>query len=293
MHYTGTVYRNPYKPPSPLLEITQGCSHNRCTFCINYKKKKFRIKPLAQVYEDFDYARSVYPVIDRVFLADGDALVRKTSDQLKILEYIYKIIPECERVTSYASPQSILIKSLDELKEIRAAGMTMLYLGLESGSESVLKHVNKGVTQAQMIEAAERAHKAGFKLSVTAINGLGGRENWEEHATETGRVLSIMKPEYIGLLTLMLGPPAPMYDEMMRGEFEIPKSDEILREIRLMVETIDDEGCIFRANHVSNYVNLNGTLNRDKNAIIARIDQALGGSIRLKPDRFRKDGFLR
>jgi len=287
--YEGDVYRPPSEAYSLIVQTTIGCSHNRCTFCINYKNKNFRIKPLQHVFEDFDYARRAYPVIDRVFLADGDALIRKTSDQLAILDYIHKVIPECERITSYASPRSILIKSLDELKEIRQAGLSMLYLGLESGSDRVLAHVNKGATQAEMLEAADRAHKAGFKLSVTAINGLGGREFWEEHALETGKVLSIMKPEYIGLLTLMLRPPAPMYDEMIRGEFEIPKSDEILREIRLMIESIDDEGCIFRANHVSNYVNLNGTLNKDKNAIIARIDQALNGRIRLKPDHYRND----
>ena len=287
--YEGAVFRPPSEAYSLIVQTTIGCSHNKCRFCTNYREKQFRIKPLEQVYEDFDYARKVIPSIPRVFLADGDALIRKTSDQLAILAYIHKVIPECQRVTSYASPRSILIKTPDELRQIRQAGLTMLYLGLESGSDTVLAHVNKGVNQAQMLEAAQKAHDAGFQLSVTAINGLGGRALWEEHALETGRVLSIMKPEYIGLLTLMLRPAAPMYDEMMRGEFEIPNSDEILREIRLMVASIDDEGCIFRANHVSNYVNLNGTLNKDRDAILKRIDHALNGDIRLKPDRYRID----
>ena len=288
MRYEGMVYRPPSEAYSLIVQATIGCSNNSCKFCEMYKDKKFRVRKLEDVLEDFNIARRTYRYIERVFLADGDALVRKTDELLRILEYIRVTIPECKRVTSYASPQSILkTKTHDELVRLKTAGLEMVYVGLESGSDKVLGMMGKGVTPAQIVEACQKVKAAGIKVSVTAISGLGGRAMLEEHAVKTAEAFSQMKPEYIGLLTLMVCHDTPLEDWVRTGEFQLLQPFEVMQETKLFLENIDSEGSVFRMNHASNYLSLKGTLNGDTPRMLREVEQAMEGTRRMRSEYMR------
>lgn len=275
MRYEGRVFRPPSEAYSLIVQVTVGCSHNKCTFCDMYKEKRFHLRKLEDVLEDFNIARRQYRYIERVFLADGDALIRKTEDLAAILKHIRKVIPECRRVTSYGSPKSILTKSPEDLQLLHSLGLEMIYLGLESGNEQVLKHINKGVTVEDIVRAGQMVKDAGMKLSVTAISGLGGTEMWKEHAIDTAKAFSRMKPDYIGLLTLMFEGDVPLRRECEEGKFHLLTAPQVAKETLLMLEHIDSEGSVFRSNHASNYLTLKGTLNRDREAMCEQIRTAL------------------
>ena len=275
MRYEGRVFRPPSEAYSLIVQVTVGCSHNKCTFCDMYKEKRFHLRKLEDVLEDFNIARRQYRYIERVFLADGDALIRKTEDLAVILKHIRKIIPECRRVTSYGSPKSILTKSPEDLALLHSLGLEMIYLGLESGNEQVLKHINKGVTVEDIVRAGQMVKDAGMKLSVTAISGLGGTEMWKEHAIDTAKAFSRMKPDYIGLLTLMFEGDVPLRRECEEGKFHLLTAPQVAKETLLMLEHIDSEGSVFRSNHASNSRTLKGTRNRDREAMCEQIRTAL------------------
>ncbi|NBH77183.1 radical SAM protein [Clostridiaceae bacterium] len=285
--YEGRVFRPPSEAYSLIVQATIGCSHNRCTFCDMYKEKRFRVRRLEEVKADFDLARAAYQRVDRIFLADGDALMCPAAHLAEILRYIREKFPECERVTSYGSPKSILVKTQEELNELHELGLEMVYLGLESGSDEVLRRVNKGETAAEIVRAGQMVKAAGMKLSVTAIAGLGSLERSEEHAVQTARALSEMKPEYIGLLTLLFELPTPLMRDWEEGRFYLMEPVEIAAETLTLLENIDSEGSVFRANHASNYVNLAGTLNRDRESMCARLREALAGKVRFRSEAFR------
>lgn len=287
MEYEGRVFRPPSEAYSLIVQATIGCSHNQCTFCDMYKEKRFRIRRLEEVKSDFDLARAQYRRVERIFLADGDALMCRADHLAELLQYIRTLFPECERVTSYGSPKSILVKTPEELRMLHELGLEMVYLGLESGSDEVLRRVNKGETAAEIIRAGQMVCNAGMKLSVTAIAGLGSTELSEEHAVQTARALSEMRPEYIGLLTLLFELPTPLMQDWQEGRFYLMNPVEIAAETLILLENIDSEGSVFRANHASNYVNLAGTLNRDREAMCARLRAALDGKVHFRSEAFR------
>lgn len=287
IEYEGRVFRPPSEAYSLIVQATIGCSHNKCTFCDMYKEKRFRVRRLDETLADFDRARAAYRRVDRIFLADGDALMCRAEHLAEILRYIRKTFPECERVTSYGSPASILVKTQEELNELHALGLEMVYLGLESGSDEVLRRVNKGETAAEIVRAGQMVRAAGMKLSVTAIAGLGSTELSEEHAVQTAKALSAMRPEYIGLLTLLFELPTPLMRDWQEGRFYLMNPKEIAAETLVLLEHIDSEGSVFRANHASNYVNLAGTLNRDREAMCDRLRAALDGKVRFRSENFR------
>lgn len=287
IQYEGALYRPPSEAYSLIIQATIGCSNNTCTFCSMYKEKQFRIRPIEDVLQDLRIGRELYGYVKRIFIADGDALIMPMENWIRIFETINVLFPECERVTCYATPKSVLLKSIEDLKNLRNKGLEMVYIGLESGSDKILKQIHKGTTSVQIIEAARKLHEANINISVTAINGLGGRTLMEEHAIETGRVLSEIKPAYIGLLTLLIEPGTPLYEQHKKGEFDLLDADEMLKEIRLILEHSDCEGSIFRANHASNYLPLKGTLNTDKDFLLNQVDKALRGEKLLNPDWMR------
>ena len=229
----------------------------------------------------------MYRRVDRIFLADGDALMCRPEHMAEILRYIKKLFPECERVTSYGSPASILCKKQEDLNLLHELGLEMIYLGLESGSDEVLRRVNKGEPADEVVHAGLMVKEAGMKLSVTCIAGLGSLELSEEHAVKTAEALSRMKPEYIGLLTLLFELPPPLMRDWQEGRFYLMNPIEIAHETLILLEHIDSEGSIFRANHASNYVNLAGTLNRDRDAMCQRLRQALEGKVKFRSESFR------
>ena len=287
MRYYGDVYRPPSEAYSLIVQVTYGCSHNTCAFCSMYKEKRFALRPLEEVLEDFRIARRTYRNVDKVFLADGDALVRKASELYTILDTIRELFPECQRVTSYASPASIRIRTDEELRTLREKGLTMVYMGLESGCDDVLKLMRKGHMSAEIIEMGRKVRQNGIALSVTAITGLGGPDLLEQHAIETAKAFNAMNPEYIGMLTLMVEPGTPLYDWVHQGEFQLLTQAQVLWETRLLVENLDSPGSVFRMNHASNYLVLKGTLNQDKEAMLRTIDAAEQDMSRLRPEEWR------
>jgi len=252
-----------------------------------YKAKPFALRPLEEVLEDFRMAREVYPRVEKIFLADGDALIRKAAELETILDTIRQLFPECQRVTSYASPSSVRVHTDEELQALRAKGLTMVYMGLESGSDRVLQRMSKGHDAADIIAMGQKVRRNGIALSVTAITGLGGSEAMEEHARETARAFNAMNPEYIGMLTLMVEPETPLYDWVQDGSFRLLTPPQVLRETELLVEGLDSPGSVFRMNHASNYLTLRGTLNADRGEMLATIRQAKKNLSCLRPEEWR------
>ena len=287
MRYKGKVYRPPSEAYSLIVQVTYGCSHNRCAFCDMYDDKHFSMRPMQEIREDFELARRVYKRVERVFLADGDALMRKTADLVEILGLIYGLFPECERVSCYASPASLQVKSEDELRLLRARGLQMVYMGLESGCDAGLTQMQKGHDAAAIVAAGQKARRCGFALPVTAISGLGSVALWRQHAADTAKAVSAIKPEYLGLLTLMVEHGTPLESWVKNGEFTLLSPLEVLKETELFLQQVDSEGTVFRANHASNYLTLKGTLNGDREALLGQIGAALAGRRDLQPEFLR------
>ena len=287
MRYKGKVYRPPSEAYSLIVQVTYGCSHNRCAFCDMYDDKHFSMRPMAEIREDFELARRVYRRVERVFLADGDALMRRTEDLAEILGLVYGLFPECQRVPCYASPTSLQVKSEDELRLLRARGLKMVYMGLESGCDAVLTRMQKGHDAAAIVAAGQKARRCGLTLSVTAISGLGSVELWQQHAVDTAKAVSEIKPDYLGLLTLMVEPGTPLESWVKDGSFTLLSPPEVLKETELFLRNVDSEGTVFRANHASNYLTLKGTLNGDRDALLGQIAAALAGRRDLKPEFLR------
>lgn len=274
MNYIGDIYRPPSEAYSFILQATVGCANNTCTFCKMYKKDRFFIKPLEEILNDVREAAASAPW-RRVFIGDGDALVMRTDMILSILEEINRTMPFVERISAYATALDILRKTDEELRTLREAGLAMLYIGAESGSNLILQKVDKRITAEETRTALVKAKKAGIRTSVTLISGLGGKELTREHAIASAQLLSGIPVDYIAYLTLYLEPGCPMYTDYIEGRFVPLSAEDALREIKLFLEEIDCDGAEFRANHASNYVPLAGHLNRDKEKLLETIDRAL------------------
>ncbi|MGN0680540.1 MAG: B12-binding domain-containing radical SAM protein [Candidatus Fimisoma sp.] len=288
MRYVGDIYRPPSEAYSLLVQVTIGCSHNKCTFCNMFKEKQFKVRNPEEVLEDLAWARSHYSRVERIFLCDGDALCLANHKLIRILDYIRENFPECERVTTYGRATDALRKTDEELRELREHGMTMVYLGAESGSAKVLEMVNKGETREQLIQGVKRLENAGIKTSVTFISGLAGPDMWEEHAIETGKMIAEMNASYVSLLTLMLQPPAPMLEDYRSGKFKLLSPEEVLAETCLMLKYAKpSKPCVFRSNHASNYVSLRGNLPADNENMIASLKRCMEDRGLLKDERFR------
>jgi radical SAM superfamily enzyme YgiQ (UPF0313 family) len=281
MRYHGMVIRPPSEADSYILQVTYGCSHNRCTFCGTYWDKPFRARPIKEVLEDIALAQERIPGTRRVFLADGNGLVLSTEQLATILDALVSGFPLLRRVGIYASARDILGKTDADLAMLQQRK-------LESGSDEVLRRVHKGITAAQMVEAVHRLKRTGIRASVIALLGLGGAELSLQHAEETGRVASAMDPEYLSMLTLMLVPGTELHQQWRSGTFQLPQPAGLLRELGQVVAHLDVSRCIFRTNHASNYLPLAGTLSRDKARLLATIDDALTrGRSALRPEAWR------
>ena len=275
MQYEGDVYRPPSEARSLIIQVTIGCSHNKCTFCHMYTDKQFRVRKREEILADLDECRDTYgPYVQRVFFADGDALVVKTDLLLELLHYVKKNFPYAERITSYGTAKDVLRKSEDELIALRKAGLAMIYLGAESGDDEVLVHIQKGETAAEIIAAGQKLKRCGIQTSVTLISGLGGSAGMEAHAVKSAELINAMNPEYASILTLHLSPESPMAKEIQRGEMELLKPDQIMDETELFLTHIDSPGTVFRTNHASNYLALAGTFNEDLPRLLREVREA-------------------
>jgi radical SAM superfamily enzyme YgiQ (UPF0313 family) len=287
MHYEGNIIRPPSEANAILLQVTVGCSHNKCTFCGAYKGERFKIKKDPVIMADIEFAARHCRHQNRLFICDGDALIIPQRRLVPILEQINQRLPWIERIGLYANTKSIRMKTDQELEQLRALGVKIAYMGLETGDDVTLKAINKGADAQRMIEMGQKIRRAGIKLSITVLNGIAGRQRSMIHANETGRVLTAIDPEYVGALSLMLIPGTPMYDSHARGEFELINPDEILAELGAMISATHLTHGLFHANHASNYLPIRAELPRDKERTLAHIAKALEGKIGLKPEFMR------
>ena len=287
MYYDMPLYRPPSEAYSLILQVTLGCSHNRCAFCIMYRKKKFRIRPWEELKADILEAALSYREITKIFLADGDALVIDTDYMLQILNFLYEKFPALERVSAYANPANLLEKSKEDLQRIRKAGLQMLYFGIETGDDELLVKIKKGATAQELIVSAKKAIDSGFVLSATVILGLAGKKGSERHAIETARVCSAINPHYLSALTLILEDDNRYFSRCLGKDWEMMDKLEILIELRTMIEHFHLDKCIFRSNHASNYLAIKATLNHDKERLLKEIDNALKNPAQLRPEFLR------
>lgn len=275
LKYEGDVFRPPSEAKSLILQATIGCSHNRCTFCGMYKRKKFRVRKLEEVKKESALISHLMPHTTRVFLADGNALAVPTDQLLQILKTLISSFPRLERVSLYGNPHDLLQKSVGELKKLKNNKLGIIYLGIESGSASVLDAVKKGVTPEQLAEGSGKAKEAGVPLSITVLNGLAGVEGSAEHARETARLLNEIDPEYLGLLSLITVPGTTMHRHFKEGLLTPLGPWELLEEIKMIVKDLNLTNCVFRANHASNYLPLKAVLSRGKEALLADLDRVI------------------
>ncbi|MDR3564562.1 MAG: radical SAM protein [Negativicutes bacterium] len=272
----GMVFRPPSEANSLILRVTIGCSHNACTFCGMYRDVKFRTRPPEEIASLIKQAARHYPGQRRIFLADGNALVLSTDKLLDIMGQLRASFPKLARITCYGGPQDILRKSPAELAALKTAGLQIIYLGIESGDDEVLATAGKGATGAEMIAAGQKVLAAGIKLSAMVILGLGGKERTRQHALHTAQVVSAINPTMLSALTLMLHEGTPLRAAADSGAFSPLSPYELLLELKLIMENIVvTDPCIFRSNHVSNFLPLAGTLPQDKQQLLADIDQVL------------------
>ncbi|NLK51911.1 MAG: B12-binding domain-containing radical SAM protein [Syntrophomonadaceae bacterium] len=292
MRYEGLIYRPPSEAFSLILQVTIGCSHNKCTFCSMYKQKKYRVRELAEIEADIRMAKIAYGDVEKVFLADGDALAVETETLLRILVTLRQTFPSLRHIGIYASPGTILRKTPEELKSLYQTGLTMAYLGVETGDANLLQEIQKGVTPEEMIAAGQKLIRSGILLSCTVILGLAGPD-WgktERHARETALLINQISPHYLAALTLMLEPGTILYRKRQRGEFQLPEPYAIIAELQVLVKHLEvQRACIFRSNHASNYLPIKGTLPQDQKAILKALDQVL----QKKEDKYLRPDYLR
>lgn len=288
MKYEGRLFRPPSEAKSLIIQITIGCSHNRCTFCSMYKEKKFRIRDIEEIRNDLNECRKRYTSVGRIFLADGNGLSVSNADLELILKEINDIFPECKRVGIYGAPKDILRKTDKEISKLKELGLGIIYLGIESGSDKVLSQVKKGVTAKEMIEAGKKVVKSGIILSTMIISGLGGKALFKEHAIESAKVVSAINPNFVALLTLLVEPNTEIYDDINSGKIKLLTAKEVLDETEIFIKNIDVDKCVFRSNHASNYISLGGELPKDKELLLDLIKEAKNEEYDLKEEFFRR-----
>ena len=288
MDYQGAhLIRPPSEADSIILQVTVGCSHNRCSFCLTYKGESFRLKDGATITADLEFAARHCRRQRRIFLADGDVLILPQARLVALFQEIRAKLPRVNRISLYAGAKAVRSKTETQLRELADLGLNRVYLGLESGHDPTLTAIHKGSSAAQMIAAGQMVRRAGLFLSVTALLGIGGRENSAAHAIATGRVLAAMGPNQIGVLTLLLLPGTPLYNEAVAGRFILPEQSQLLTELGQMVLNLGDCRCQLQSNHPSNYLSINARLPRDRDEVLAAIARALAGKVDLRPEHLR------
>lgn len=288
MDHKGFIIRPPSEADSILLQVTLGCSHNKCAFCGAYQGKPFRVKDQNQIMADIDWAAAHLPRHRRLFLMDGDAMVLPMRRLEPILTAIRDRLPQVRRIASYASARSLATKTDTELTQLKALGLDIIYMGLESGDNALLQRMNKGVSVAEQLAQASRAKAAGLKLNVTVLLGLAGPEGSTRHAEATGAALSTLAPEQAAALSLMLVPGTPLHDDWQADRFTQCTAHELLAELRTLVAHTNLSRGLFLCNHGSNHLPFRARFPKEKDAVLQSIDAALAGEKELKPEWQRR-----
>lgn len=288
MNYEGIIIRPPSEADSIILQVTVGCSHNKCTFCGTYKGVRFRIKALEVIKEDLAFAARYCQRQRRVFLADGDALIMPQVRLVALFRAIREVLPRVQRISLYGNAKAIKAKSLADLQELKGLGLDRVYMGLESGHDPTLTAIRKGVDSRTMIAAGRKVREGGLFLSVTVLLGIAGAEDSLVHAAHTGEVLTAMAPHQIAALTLMVLEGTPLHELERNSAFRLPSQEGLLLELKTLIEHINLERAQFHSNHASNYLALNGRLARDREALLASIGEAMAGKRPLVPEHMRR-----
>jgi radical SAM superfamily enzyme YgiQ (UPF0313 family) len=276
MSYEGNIFRPFSEANSYLLQCTVGCSHNACTFCGMYKDKKYRVRPLEEIKEDIRAAKEYYGDMDKVFLCDGDAVAIETRMLLEILAELKRAFPSLRHVGTYVGPASTLAKDRAELRALCEAGLTKAYLGVETGDDRLLKEVRKGVTSEEMLRAGRSLIEAGMNLSSMILLGLAGRgPRSSEHALATAAITNEMKPHYLAALTITPVPGTVLFRQLQSGSFELPDPFETLEEMKVLFENLTVDNMKFVGIHASNYLPINGTLQKDRARMLTTISSVL------------------
>ncbi len=288
VRYEGQIYRPPSEANSYILQATVGCSWNHCTYCDMYRTKSFRVRELEESLEDIAEAGRIYgPAVEKVFVADGDALVMDLDHWEAILKACHDTFPRLRRVSAYATAMNLNEKSVADLKAIRSMGLNLLYIGPETGDDETFKRIAKGANFDEHVESARRAREAGMDLSAIFLLGTGGVERSQEHAEASARLITEMDPAFVSMLTLTVVPGTPIGKLEQKGRFTLPSIARMLEELRIMVAGANPTDAVFRTNHASNYLPLAGRLPQDRDRIVSVVDQALSGEIRLRPEWLR------
>jgi radical SAM superfamily enzyme YgiQ (UPF0313 family) len=288
MQYSEPLFRPPSEAQSLILQATLGCSWNHCTYCSMYASKSYQVRPLDQILADIRTAGAWAGVeVSKVFVADGDPLAMDFEYWTAILTALAEAFPRLRRVSTYATARNLLAKTPEQLKRLRELGLSLLYIGPESGDDRTLKALAKGSDAAEHTEAAARARAAGMDQSLMFLLGAGGRERSEEHARASGRLATAMDPKFLSTLTLTVVPGSPLARQQAQGQFELPSVAELLQELEWFVSETQLTGGIFRSNHASNYLPIGGRLPRDRESILASIRAALAGQTPLRPEWMR------
>jgi len=285
MRYEQPVFRPPSEADSYILQATIGCSWNACTYCDMYRSKTYRVRELGETLADVETARAIHGGgIDKVFVADGDALGMDLPHWETILAACRAAFPRLKRVSAYATAINLLEKTPEELRRLRELGLTLLYIGPESGDDTTLKRIAKGASFDDHVAAARLAREAGIKLSAIFLLGAGGVERSDEHAVGSARLATSMDPRFVSQLTLTVIPGTPIAKLEAAGRFTLPSIEGLLRELRIFIAEAAPSDAIFRTNHASNYLPLSGRLPRDRDRLLELLDAALDGRVPLRPD---------
>lgn len=288
MRYEGQIYRPPSEADAYILQATIGCSWNHCTYCDMYREKSFRVRALDETLQDVRSAGEAFGErVRKVFVADGDALVLDLEHWETILNAIRAAFPQVKRVSAYATAMNVNEKSPEDLRRLRELGLSLLYMGPETGDDVTFKRIAKGSNFDEHVEAARRAHDAGMKVSAIFLLGAGGTERTHEHAEASAKLITAMDPEFVSALTLTVIPGTPIAKLQASGRFTLPSVPRMLEELRTIVNEAAPTGAVFRTNHASNYLPLAGRLPADRNRIVAVLDKALAGEVPLRPERSR------
>lgn len=284
MRYEGTVYRPPSEANSLLIQATIGCPHNKCSFCSMYKGSSFKIRPVEEIKEDLRAARQYYgEFVESLFFPDGNTIIMKTAQLVEIISYARELFPHLQRITVYGSARFVNKKSLEELQQLKDAGLSRIHTGMESGDDVTLQRIHKGTTAAEIIDAGLKLKKVEIDTSEYYLVGIGGKERWREHALESARVLSAFSPDFIRLRTFVPVPGTPLYDEYKQGSFQLLSPHEALQEIGLLISNLNCEGSHVLSDHVSNYWNISGRLPEDRDIMLDGVKTALA----VPENRFR------
>ena len=291
IEYVNPFFRPPSEAKSFILQATIGCSHNNCTYCAMYRKEeqKFRVRPMDEIKEIIDTATQSDLIDDRVFIADGNALVLSKKKLIEIMDYLKEKNPGIERIRMYANVGDILRQGTSNLKELKEHGLDMVYIGFESGDDIVLERIKKGANHEQTVSASLILKEAEIMNSAMVLLGMGGTDRSLEHAEATGKLLTSCDPEYVGALSLQVRPGAPLYEEMERGEFELPNKFQLVKELEVLVQNTELTDGYFFSNHISNYLPIKAKFPEDKKRVLAEIRTVLesGDESLLRPDYYR------